>query len=356
MKNIYILTSLLLIALNTLSQSITSTEAIEYDPTGNRFLITNESRILQQDSGSDDLNFFGDGAAGLGMEVMNGKLFAISESVEAYDLVTEAEEMSLDIPGSSLLNGMASDGANNRIWVTDFDTNKIHEIDVTDLNNPVATEVVSNTVCTPNGITYDEANNRLVHTCWTGGDIRSIDLTDYSSSILINTGLEAIDGIDHDENGNFYISSWDPTRITKLSNEFTTEETITAPGLSLPADISYAVGIDTLAIADPGVQNVFYISFAIPDNVSEINQDFSLFVYPNPISESSYIEFELKQNSKCALTIYDTQGKLVHELLQENLSAGKHKVLLSGLALEQGTYICELTTNTKSQTISLIKK
>ncbi|MFK7757017.1 MAG: T9SS type A sorting domain-containing protein [Flavobacteriales bacterium] len=354
MKSFFTATLIFLLSLSSYAQSIGSTEAIEYDPTGNRWLITNGSSILQQPSGTDDLEFFGSSGASYGMEVMNDKLFAIGGTVKAFDLDTEDQVMNTSISGAGFLNGMASDGANNRIWITDFSNNRIYELDVADLDNPVSSMVVSNTGCTPNGITYDEANNRLVFTCWSGGDIKAVDLTDYSVSTLIDTGLNSIDGIDHDEDGNFYISSWSPTRITLLAEDFTVQETVTATGLSGPADISYAVQIDSLGIANSGNGSVTYIYFGATDNIKIIEASNSLAIYPNPITENSYVSFSLAQASECHLAIYSLEGKLVYELLNEKMAAGEHKVLMSGITLEKASYICKLKTNAGISTIQLI--
>jgi len=348
---------LVLISLPTYSQTITNTEAVEYDPTQNRFLITNGTSILQQASGSQDFDFFGEGSASFGMEVMNGTLFSISNSVEAYDLITEELLISLAIPGSGFLNGMASDPATDRIWVTDFQNNRIYEIDFSDIENPTFDAVVTNTQCTPNGITHDAANNRLVYTCWTGGNIRDVDLSNYSTSTLINTNLQNIDGIDHDHAGNFYISSWSPVnRITRLSDEFTTQETITAPGISNPADISYAVETDTLAIANSGNDSVTYINFNSATNVSEINDNpLKLNVYPNPISNHSYISFSLATNTQCSVRLYDQNGKFVKELMNEYASSGNHKILLTDVIIEKGVYLCEITSDQLHDSVYIIK-
>lgn len=346
-----------LFSLNTNAQTISGTEAVEYDPTGNRFIISNGSSILQQNSGSSTLTFFGEGDADYGMEVIGNTLYSISggfiQSVNAYDLTTEQELFNGIIPNSEFLNGMASDPSTNRIWITDFALDNIIEMDMTDIDNPTDQVVVSNTGCTPNGITHDATNNRLVFTCWSGGDIKAVDLDDYSVSTLVNTGLSQIDGIDHDENGNFYISSWSPTRITRLSNDFTVEETITAPGLSQPADISYAVAIDTLAIANSGNQTITYIYLGT-NNIEEVTSQFQLSLYPNPVSDMSFVSFELPTASDCQMRILDQNGKLVADLLNEKSSYGNHKILLSGLDLSAGIYFCELRVNETVETLKFV--
>ncbi|MFT4662664.1 MAG: DNA-binding beta-propeller fold protein YncE [Patiriisocius sp.] len=352
--------SLLFVAciFTTTAQTITGTEAVEYDPIGNRFLITNGNSILSQNSGSSALAFFGSGDADYGMEVIGNILYTISGSgtqfVKSFDLTTEEELNSISIPGSGFLNGMASDPTTNRIWITDFSNGDVIEIDVSTVSEWVTTTIVTSAGCTPNGITHDNTNNRLVYTCWDGGNLRSVDLDDNSTATLVNTGLSQIDGIDHDNNGNFYISSWSPTRITKLTNDFATDEIITAPGLSNPADISYAIEIDTLAIANSGNNTITYIGFDTGVGVEEISTSNNLSVYPNPVSDRSFISFSLESPERCTIALFDQSGKKVHDLINEKLSAGDHKVLLTGLSLSPGLYLCEVNIKGSIQVLKLV--
>jgi hypothetical protein len=144
------------------------------------------------------------------MEVIGNTLFSIvGSTVKAYDINSGSQLSSVTIVGANFLNGMASDGV-NRVWVTDFGTNKIMEIDYTDLQNPSYSTVVSNTTVTPNGICYDADNNRLVFVAWSGNtsDITAVSLSDYSLTTLVaNASLNSIDGIDND-NVDLTLAQW----------------------------------------------------------------------------------------------------------------------------------------------------
>jgi len=347
-------------SLSCFCQSINSTEAVEYDPTENRFLITNGSSILQQNSGSDDLEFFGSTGAGYGMEVMNNRLISISgtgnQPVIISDLNSESQINSFTIPGTGFLNGMASDPSTNRIWITDFSNNDVIEVDITDEMSPVISTVVSNTGCTPNGITYEEANDRLVFVCWTGGDVKQVNLPDYDVSTLVDTGLSNIDGIDHDEDGNFYISSWSPTRITKLSSDFSVEETISASGLNQPADISYAVQIDTLAVANSGNATISYIYLGDPLGVGEFKLNSDISLYPNPVSPSSFLTFTLAQAETCEVQVLDLRGKVLKQIFNDKLPAGKQKILLGDMDISSGVYFLEVITGDETKNIQFISE
>jgi hypothetical protein len=335
---------LLILAVSSLkAQSYQQIEATEYDPTQNRWLTSNGSSIIAQDA-SGTLSFFGNGSASHGMEVMNGTLFAISSStIKGYDLISGDEVMSLTIPGALFLNGMGSDPATNRLWVSDFNAYKIIEIDVSDLFAPSQQTIVTETVDKPNGVVYDQIDDRLIFVSWgSNAAIKAVDLSDYSVSTLLSTSLGNMDGIDMNAAGEFFISTWSPTRITRYAHDFTNPETITAPGLAQPADISYGNEINTLGVANSGNETLTLIEFETSGLEDEILDLLQIDIFPNPVATGSRISFELEQSEAVQLNIRDVQGRLVSELLNEQMISGNHQVILNGLNIDEGMYLLEI--------------
>ena len=196
---------ILFISITTFAQNYQSAESVQYDIANDRWLVANGSNIII-DNGAGDLSLFGSGSASHGMEIMGTTLFAIaSGTIKGYDLTSENEVMSFSIPGTSFLNGMTSDG-NTMLWVTDFGASKIYAIDVSDLNNPVATEIVANTGGTPNGILYDNADRLLFVTWGSNAKIKAVSLITNVVSDIVDTGLGNIVGIQKSE-GEYFISS-----------------------------------------------------------------------------------------------------------------------------------------------------
>ena len=330
------------------AQSFNQIEAVEYDEVNNRFLVTNNSSIISRlPDGS--LEYFGDGnKASYGMEIIGNTLFAAHSPfsgnwVYGYDLTSEEEVMELEIPSAGFLNGMGTDGI-SRIWVSDFSEGRIYEIDVTDINNPSYSMVATTPGNKPNGVVYDEINDRVIIVTWDNGSpILQMDPTTYEISTVGDSGLSNCDGIDNDSENNFYVSSWSPTRITKFSEDFTTSEIITAPGLSSPADISYAVAIDTLAVANSGNETLTLIDFNNTIDINEADDNPMGFnVFPNPVNQSSKVSFNLKTSTHVVLNVMDTSGKIATQLVNEKLSAGQHHVLMAGINLPVGYYIYEI--------------
>jgi sugar lactone lactonase YvrE len=340
------------------AQTLSNIESVEYDNVYGRFLVGNGTRVIEVDGNGNEVAYFGtEPKADYGMEVMGNVLYTIvGSAVKGYDLTSGVQVTTITITGAQFLNGLASDG-DHRVWVTDFNAKKIHEIDFTNLASPSFVEVVSATVDKPNGICYDEVNDRLVFVTWTSpGKIKAVSLTDYTMTTLVaNAGVGSIDGIDNDENGNFYICSWTPNQVKKYSNEFALNEVITVAGLSSPADLCYAEEIDTLAIPNSGNNTVKFVGFTPSRVEANAENPFAFNCFPNPVTDKSVLYFTLNQPGVTVVEIMDTQGKLVQTVMEENLPASKHKLVLGELDLAHGNYFWKITSGALSFTAPFIK-
>ncbi|NQX91427.1 MAG: T9SS type A sorting domain-containing protein [Flavobacteriales bacterium] len=326
-------------------QTKTSIEAAEYDPINNRFFVSNGNSILVTSDGGDSWEFFGDEGATHGMEVVNSVLYVIEANVlRAIDLGTEAQISSTTLPGVSFANGMANNGS-DRLWISDFGNGNIYEVDITDPTDMQVSTVVNGlSGSSPNGLTFDADNNRVIIVKWgPNADIFAMDATTYDvSTVLNNSGFGNLDGVDIDQNGNFYVSSWTPARIIRYSNDFSASETVVSSGLSSPADISYSMSNDTLAVANSGTNNVTFHYFGVVSGVD--NQELeitSLNVFPNPSSDYIQVEYQSNNSDNLELMIMDQSGKIVFtqnvadrgtkgqvECSIDHLSIGQYTVLL----------------------------
>ncbi|MCB0704085.1 MAG: T9SS type A sorting domain-containing protein [Saprospiraceae bacterium] len=336
---------LLLLPFCSFAQNYMMVESVEYDPGQNRWLAGNQTSILAR-AADGTLTYFGSGSATHGLEIMGNTLFAIdNNTLRGFDLDTEAQVMTLSIPGVAFLNGITNDG-NGTLYVTDFSAKKIYKVDVSDLNNPSWEIIVNNTVSTPNGILYvEDPIGRLLFVNWgSSSAIKAVDLSDYSVSTIVNTGLTNVDGIDDDAAGNIYISSWSPAQITKYDPNFmNAPEIVSTPFISSPADIGYAQQTDTLAI--PVGPNVVFVGLELPSNTIEpVSPYYEMQVYPNPVTPASVLHFSLPSSTTVQLEIRDIQGRFIQTVLSGTQSVGHHKISLAGLELPQGTYFFVLST------------
>ena len=356
MKKIQLFVFLIICAFQLQSQTLNNVESVEYDASQNRFFVSNGSSIIARAS-NGDLSFFGSEGATHGMEVLGDHLFVIDGStIRGFELGTENEVMTLNISSAGFLNGMTNDGVST-LYATDFSGKKIYKIDVSDLSNPSSEVIVSNTISTPNGIIFDGANNRLIFVNWgNNAPIKAVDLSDNSVSTILTTSVGNIDGIDDDNDGNYYIAYWSPDKIAKYDNAFANPpEVVSTPFLNSPADICYAKEIDTLGIPHSG--NVLTLVGFAPDTITSIDDIFSdnfeLAVFPNPVTENSVIRFSLDKKTALQLTIFNQEGKLVKTLLQGEQMKGEHTISFAGMSIPSGIYWLSFEGSNLKKTIPI---
>ena len=342
MKKIYSIVITCALFGSVSAQSLSGVESVEYDPINNRYLTSSDNSSIVAIAPNGGLSYFGSGTdADYGMEVVGNTLFAIvGGGVRGYDLTTEMQVMNISISGASFLNGMGSNGV-DKLWVTDFSAKKIHEIDISNLGSPSTSQVATTGSTTPNGIVYDEANNRCLFVTWGAGVVKAMSLSDYSiTTIVPATGLSNIDGIDYDAQGNWYLSSWSPARITKYNNDFSSSEIITVAGINSPADICYSPETDTLAI--PGGNQVLFVGFTNSSVGVEEESFESHEVYYN--SGYPIIRFSLNQPQNVEFDVIDMSGRVVYSVLDGVQPVGAQTVVLSSIGLYSGNYVCRIVS------------
>ncbi len=82
--------------------------------------------------------------------------------------------------------------------------------------------------------------------------------------------------------------------------------------------------------------------------------------YPNPFNPSTKIEFQIPQDGFVNLTVYNSLGQKVKELVNSNLSVGKYSVNFNtesaSVGLPSGLYIYKLSTSGILQNYTEVKK
>jgi len=352
MKNVLLVLSLFCVFVSW-SQNYQSAESVEYDAANDRWLVANGARMIVDD-GEGNLSFFGTGNATHGTEVLGNTVFTIaSNRIKGYDLTSELLVMDLQIPGVGFLNGMSNDGGNT-LYVTDFSAGKIFSVDVSNLGSPTFVEIVSSTGDTPNGILYDGSNNRLLYVTWgSNAKIKAVDLGTFMISTILDTGLTNLDGIVKNSVNQYFVSSWAPARITQYNSDFTLNGIVDTPALNSPADIGIA---EEVIIGIPMGDSVIFVTYVVLGVDDVASNPLQYVVSSNPINDASFIQFNLHEVTDVSLTIYDSAGKLVSVLLEEENASGRHTVLLAGLDLSSGLYFSTLQTRNGNYTEKLVVK
>tara|TARA_B110000444_G_scaffold249598_1_gene274901 strand:+ start:1596 stop:2684 length:1089 start_codon:yes stop_codon:yes gene_type:complete len=320
------------VSFSSLAQTLSSIEAVEYDPSGDRWFVSNTWSILETSDGGVNWEYFGDAEASHGMEVLGDNLYVLKNSqLRAYDLATANLVSTAGFsPTPAFLNGMGNDGE-NLLVISDYTTSRIYTADVSNPEN-IITTMITSVVGEPiafNGVVVDTDNNRAIVVSWgSNAKIYEVDLAtgDYSI-LLLGSGLGNLDGIDVDSEGNYYVSSWLPPRITKYNSDFTESETVVSTGLSNPADICYSTETDTLGVANSGSSEVTFHFFGT-DEIEDINTvpEFNINL------TGKELIFNINKTATFELLAYSIEGKLMaREEIQ--LLPGRTKVQLSRLPI-----------------------
>ena len=90
-------------------------------------------------------------------------------------------------------------------------------------------------------------------------------------------------------------------------------------------------------------------------NFTELNG--ATFIYPNPVSENSVLEYSLTQAEEISIEIFDAQGKLVSTLQKNQLQTeGQHQQQLNlPNNLASGTYFIVLSTAQGKVSVEIVK-
>lgn len=90
-------------------------------------------------------------------------------------------------------------------------------------------------------------------------------------------------------------------------------------------------------------------------NNTNIPEKFLLFQnYPNPFNPLTKINYELRVTNYVTLNVYDVNGRLVKELVNQKQSAGNYSVDFEGSGLPSGTYIYRLQAGDFSETKKMV--
>ena len=99
---------------------------------------------------------------------------------------------------------------------------------------------------------------------------------------------------------------------------------------------------------DTTLTNINQISASTPES-------FKLYQnYPNPFNPSTNIKFDIPKSGNVKIAVYDIAGKLVTELLNQNLSPGTYITSWNADGYASGVYYCRLETDGFSKTNKML--
>jgi hypothetical protein len=118
---------------------------------------------------------------------------------------------------------------------------------------------------------------------------------------------------------------------------------ILSPGLQ-PDNATYNCKVDSSFSRNIIIQSLTEVNDEKDVKTTQLPTEFSLSQnYPNPFNPSTVIEFALPQSANVSLTIYNSIGEKVAELLKGNMNSGKHSVTFDASNLSSGIYFYRIS-------------
>lgn len=210
-------------------------------------------------------------------------------------------------------------------------------IDFTTTPSGAATIKLDNPAINPNTNLHSNANySAMTTTSILGGTAISLNITRLNNCYNLTPGTYKLGEIRFnrvDTTGcitlTFRTNSVFQDSITQMNNP--ADWTFTNPGSCIRLD--YLTGTE--------------------GNSSEIPTVFKLYNnYPNPFNPSTSIKYDVPKNTFVNLSVYDILGRLVTNLVNQDMTAGRYDVVWDAKNYASGTYIYKL----EAGDVSYVKK
>ncbi len=247
------ITLTLSVSCGTKEETYKKPESFVVDPATGEYYVSNVNGIpsekdqngfivkLDKDLKIVDAAFIESGGNGVdlnapkGMAIVGEVLYVTDiTSVRGYDKKTGENVVDLDLEdrGAKFLNDITADEDGN-LYVSDMTSNVIFKIE-TKNDNAVSEHRKGNELEQPNGLAIDPKTGDLVIAAWRG----KILVLDEEGNLkpYVDKEFVAPDGIDFDDEGNLYVSSFQLGEIYKITSD--KKVTTIKKGLDSPADIS----------------------------------------------------------------------------------------------------------------------
>ena len=340
-------------------------ESVVYDSAHHRYLVSNweDGNIIQIDSLEQQDYFNTELESTAGLHIAGDTLYVSSNEgqysgIIGFLLSTGEIVFHVNITEKLLLNDITSDLDAN-LYVTDTDAHKIYKISI---NNMTYTTFVSSGLGWPNGIIFDSINNRLL--VLNGGlpdnPLIAVSLEDSTTSTVVETGFNAIDGLTTDNNGNTYFSSWVSDKVYRYDESFTNPPEVISSGHNNPADIFFNKLNNILAVPNFNANTVDFIPiiFTVQEEIRE-KGILKETAFPNPFTDQISLSFYLPEKTHTRILVYDILGNRIAELVNKELSKGEHSISWNSTDyignLKSGIYFIFFETGDHLKTIKIIK-
>ncbi|MBN1633965.1 MAG: T9SS type A sorting domain-containing protein [Ignavibacteria bacterium] len=261
-----------------------------------------------------------------------------------------------------MLDGMTTDTSGN-LYVTDYhyggSEHGIFKIKLSTLEYYRIASPATGLSPAPQDLLFDKPNNRLLIVfAANNAPIQALSLTDTSITTILNSTPGIIDGIEMDNQGNYFLTSWTAGALFKYDHEFINTPATILSGLNGPSNLGYNRVHNILAVPVYNSDTIIFLDLSntgIKLNSNESVSEFRLHQnYPNPFNPSTVIKFEILKSGAVKLEIYNSAGVLIETPVCENLKTGSYEFIWNASGYASGIYFCRLTTNCNSHSRKMV--
>ncbi|MBC8196498.1 MAG: multicopper oxidase domain-containing protein [Candidatus Marinimicrobia bacterium] len=131
----------------------------------------------------------------------------------------------------------------------------------------------------------------------------------------------------------------------------------TANGITLIYNMNGKLETELFELSENSTDFVVSSSMGKEVELQTVSQFAILDNYPNPFNPSTTISYQLNQSGQININIFDLNGKLIDELVNDYKEMGNYSINWNGSNLANGVYIVKLHSNefTEMKKITLLK-
>ncbi len=255
-KVIYLVTviTLILSSLVSAQSLLNGPDCVTYDVANDRYLVSNwynGSVVAIANDGTQSYFIQGLGITN-GSHIIGNTLYTTGgyNYLDAWDLTTGTRLWRKTIWGSNQVDGIMADSS-GYLYITDYNIgggiNQIFRFNISTQTSELY--ISSGLDDGPQDFSFDAANNRLLLTFFDSpGKIKAIDLSDATLSAVVTIPFPNNNGIEKDNDGNWYVTSYYAGRIYRYDNDFANPPVLIATGISTPTALGYNPVDNILAV------------------------------------------------------------------------------------------------------------
>ena len=267
-----------------------------------------------------------------------------SDSLTAINPDSGVKEFSIPSPNETNLHRLAYDG--EYLWGSHL--GHLYKISPEDGSLLASFQTPNSTGSTGyiNGIAW---HNGYLYCLLPSGSVSTIAALDVENNVWVDTlctvecsfsnGLTFINGYFWlQDSGEYIIRNVDA--ISGQSEDWFPHYYLCGSNIGITSDGEYMYCSD-------GFHNIYKYEIegcnAVQENsIQSSDLPYQMKTYPNPFNPETRIEFEIQENAVVKLTVYDLRGRFVKQLVNGEMSTGKHFVDWDGCNVSTGIYFCSL--------------